>query len=417
MSQTAASPVFYRPPVPPLIDTDQLLREQLPALAADPGPVALDTERASGYCYYQRAYLIQLKTVATGVCLIDPVNLSAAVLGELDQAISSKEWILHAGQHDLPSLRESGLHPQRMFDTEVSARLLCHQRVSLGPLVEEVLGITLAKDHGNSDWSQRPLPQSWLSYAAGDVEFLIELAADLTQELAQAGKLEWARQEFAWLLEQPEPEPKPDPWRSTTDIHLVRTRRGLAIIEQVWELRDRIARELDLSPHRIVTDRAITALAVRATHTDVAPAIQALSARDWQRKVAHEHIQDFRDAIAAAGALAETELPPLKSPHRPFPSPGRWERTKPAAAERWKLIRPAVNELAEQHQLPVENMISPKALRLLLWEPDGIDPDSVDRQLAAEHVRQWQRELVVPLIADLLAHPERAQVGDDPGVD
>ena len=387
--------------VPRLINTSQELHRWLPALAADGGPVAADTERACGFRYFQRAYLIQLKTASTGTCLIDPVSLSAEVLNELAAALADKEWIIHSVHNDLPCLRELGLVPSRLFDTEVAARMLRRERVGLGPLLEDVLGIHLAKEHSNSDWSQRPLPLAWLSYAADDVEYLIELAAALHQELAQAGKLEWAEQEFAYLLARPDPEPKPDPWRSTTNIHLVRTRRGLAIIERVWTLREQIARDLDLSPHLIVTDRTIAAMAAHSTHDDVSESLAALSGGDWTRKVDPEHLAVFRDAVIAAGQLGEDDLPPYKV-RRGLPATGRWARSNPEAAKRWELVRPAVNDLAEQHQLPPEHLIAPKALRALLWEPTGLTASAIDRQLADEEVRDWQRALLVPLIADLL---------------
>lgn len=389
--------------VPVLIDTDQALRTRLPALAASPGPVAVDTERASGFRYSQRAYLIQLKAPGTGIWLIDPVDLSDEVFAELNAAMKDKEWILHAASQDLPALRLSGLNPQRLFDTEVSARLLGHEKVGLGFLVEDVLGVTLAKDHANSDWSARPLPDSWLSYAAGDVEYLIELAAALRQELAEAGKQEWAVQEFAHILNQEPPGPKQDPWRSTTDIHTVRTRRGLAVVQQIWMARDRIAQELDLAPHRIVNDRAITALAQKVSDQNVAPALEALTRRDWRHRVCKDHISQFCAGIEAAGAMAPSELPPLRAARHGVPAPGLWARKNPEAAERWGLVRPAIKALAEDHHLPVENLIAPRPLRALLWEPAGTDPESLDGQLADLDVRQWQRDLVVPVISDLLS--------------
>ena len=385
-----------------LVSTDQELLDVLPKLAEGDGPVAADTERASGFRYVQRAYLIQLKTEEAGIVLIDPVGISSDVMARLNDACQSKEWILHAANQDLPSLRQAGLNPQRLFDTEVCARLLGHEKVGLGPLVEEELGISLAKEHANSDWSARPLPQEWLTYAGEDVAYLTELSQALEKELADQGKQEWAVQEFAHILTQAPPEPKVDPWRSTTDIHTVRTRRGMAVVQQVWMVRDRIAQDMDLAPHRIINDRAITALAVRATETSVAGSLAGLKWGDWKHKICKEHSDEFRAAVMKAGALPADDLPPMRARRAGIPAPGLWARRNPDAAHRWDLVRPQIKSLAETLNLPVENLIAPKPLRALLWEPDGIDPASLDAQLARLDVRPWQRDLVVPVISQLL---------------
>ena len=390
------------PRPPALVSTDQELARILPVLAVDDGPVAVDTERASGFRYSQRAYLIQVRSRESGVVLIDPVKISGDVFADLDDALATNEWILHAANQDLPSLRQAGLNPRRLFDTEVCARLLGHEKVGLGPLVEEVLGVALAKEHANSDWSVRPLPQDWLTYAAGDVAYLIELADALREELRAQGKQEWAAQEFAHILTQPPPEPKMDPWRSTTDIHTVRTRRGMAVVQQIWTTRDRIAQELDLAPHRVVNDRAIAALATRATDTSVAAVLEGLRWGDWRHRICKEHIGEFRAAVEAAGALPAEDLPPMRARRPGLPAPGLWARRNPEAAQRWEIVRPAIKELAETLNLPVENLVAPKPLRALLWDPVGTDPDSVDAQLAELDVRPWQRDLIVPVISQLL---------------
>ena len=391
------------PAPPPLISTDQALAGVLPGMAGGNSPVAVDTERACGFRYSQRAYLIQVKTRETGVALIDPVTISAGVFANMDGALKPREWILHAASQDLPSLREAGLNPQRLFDTELCARLLGHEKVGLGPLTEEVLGVNLAKEHANSDWSVRPLPQDWLTYAAGDVAYLIELADALREELADQGKQEWAEQEFAHILTQPLPEPKVDPWRSTTDIHTVRTKRGMAVVREVWMARDRIAQELNLAPHRVVNDRAISALAARATETSVKPVLEGLKWSDWRHRVCKEHIREFQAAVEAAGALSSEDLPPIRARRPGMPSPGLWARKNPAAAHRWEIVRPAVKDLAESLDLPVENLIAPKPLRALLWEPAGTDAASIDAQLTDLDVRPWQRDLVAPVISQLLS--------------
>src|SRR5258705_12557438 len=169
--------------LPPLVTSPDALRKAVRALGAGEGPVAVDAERASGFRYGHRAFLVQLRRNKAGTVLIDPI--ACPDLAELDEALAGTEAVLHAASQDLPCLADLGFTPRRLFDTELAGRLLGYPRVGLGTLVEEVLGLTLEKTHSAADWSSRPLPQEWLKYAALDVEVLIELRDALAAELAQ----------------------------------------------------------------------------------------------------------------------------------------------------------------------------------------------------------------------------------------
>jgi ribonuclease D len=115
------------------------LRRAADALAGAKGPVAVDTERASGYRYSQRAYLVQLRREGAGTWLVDPIALGGR-LDPLVQALDGTEWVLHAASQDLPCLAELGLRPGVLFDTELAGRLAGFERVALGTLVERLLG-------------------------------------------------------------------------------------------------------------------------------------------------------------------------------------------------------------------------------------------------------------------------------------
>ncbi|WP_103542814.1 HRDC domain-containing protein, partial [Streptomyces sp. SM1] len=260
--------------VPPVIADGAALAGAVAALAAGSGPLAVDAERASGYRYGQRAYLVQLRREGAGTALIDPV--ACPDLSALGEALSGVEWVLHAATQDLPCLREIGMLPSRIFDTELAGRLAGFPRVGLGAMVENVLGFTLEKGHSAVDWSTRPLPEPWLRYAALDVELLVDLRVALEKELDRQGKLDWARQEFDAIASAPPPEPRKDPWRRTSGMHKVRRRRQMAVVRELWETRDRIARRRDVSPGKVLSDAAIVeaALAMPANHH----ALGALSA-------------------------------------------------------------------------------------------------------------------------------------------
>jgi ribonuclease D len=250
--------------VPSIIDTEVAFDAALLELASGSGPFAFDAERASGYKYSARAYLIQIKRNGGGLHLIDPIPFGPGhrCFLALNELISETEVILHASTQDLPCLREVGINPQILFDTELGGRIAGLPRVGLGPLLETLMGVSLAKEHSAVDWSQRPLPHDWLNYAALDVELLVELRDKVYQLLIDAGKWEWVQEDFASIIAAPAPPPRIDPWRRTSGMHKVKKRNHMAVIREIWNARNELAQELDISPSRLLSDSAITEIAL-----------------------------------------------------------------------------------------------------------------------------------------------------------
>jgi ribonuclease D len=395
--------------LPPLTDTAEALAEVCAALAAGTGPVAIDAERASGYRYSGRAYLIQLRRTGSGTALVDPVAIDS--LAPLAEALEGTEWILHAATQDLPCLAEVGLTPSALFDTELAGRLLGYPKVGLATLVETLLGFRMKKEHSAADWSTRPLPTSWLEYAALDVEVLVELRDRLAAELEETGKAEWARQEFD-ALRSFRPAPRTDAWRRTSGLHKVRGRRALAAVKALWETRDELAERRDVTPGRIIPDSAIVAAAT-AMPTDRA-ALQGT--QGFHGRGAERYAARWVDALTEVAAMAEEELP-TRSPRGDGPPPPRaWAEKDPVAAVRLRLAREAVAALGEQHRVPVENLLTPDLLRRVLWAPPSTrDPgDLLDRvvdQLTSMGARSWQVALTAPVVvtAVLQADAEAAK--------
>lgn len=405
-----ALPVLESPAegVPDVVDTPEALAATRNALRSGVGPLAIDTERAQGYRYSAKAYLIQLRRSGAGTHLIDPVafegNADRADFAEFAQELADAEWILHAASQDLPCLAEVQFLPHSLFDSELAARLLNLPHVNLSGLMETALGVSLAKEHSAADWSRRPIPQDWLNYAALDVERLIELREWLLERLAEANKLEWARQEFAHLAEHAADEPRArvDPWRRTTGLHTLRTPRALAAVRELWLAREKLAQELDRAPGRVVPDRAITELVARL---DANPSAnlgrsELRHVRAFNNRVAARYESVWLSALSRAAAIPSQELPPRHlAPDGP-PQPRSWERRWPHSFERFYRIRPALAELAETLNVPTENLLSPDHLRRLLWDsPDSLDEAHIDARLQDLGTRLWQRELVVPVIA------------------
>jgi len=381
-------------PVTTLAELSEVARR----LAAGYGPVAVDAERASGYRYTHRAYLIQLRRAGAGTAMVDPVPLRD--LRMLGDALAGSEWILHAASQDLPCLAELGMLPRRLFDTELAARLAGFERVGLAALTETLLGYTLEKHHSAADWSTRPLPPAWLAYAALDVELLIDLRDLLAAELDQQGKAEWAAQEFAALVNgagEP-PRLRPDPWRRTSGIHRVRGARALARVRALWHARDAVASRRDITPSRVLPDAGIITAAVADPKNE--RELQALAG--FGGRGARRSASAWLEALAQARALPDAELPNTPAPDGP-PPPHRWAERDPVAAARLARCREMVTTVATQHRVPPENLLAPDSVRRLAWTPpEPIDTDSVSAVLDGLGARRWQVELTAPGLATAL---------------
>ena len=384
--------------------TPDELAAAVAALRGDNGvrlPIAIDAERASGYRYGQRAYLVQLRREDVGTMLFDPVYLPD--LSTLGAAIADDEWVLHAASQDLPCLAEVGLHATRVFDTELAGRLLGYAKVGLGSIVEEVLGFTLEKGHSAADWSTRPLPEPWIRYAALDVEVLVELRDRLAAQLDESGKREWAEEEFAAIVAAQPAAPRVDPWRRTSGMHRVRRRRELAVVRSLWERRDELAQQRDISPGRVLPDLAIVEAALAGPTTE----LDLVKLPLWGGRSLRRQGATWLPAIAAAAALAESDLPEVKARHDGPPPARSWAERDPVAAARLSAARTTVVEIAERNHLPVENLLSPDALRRVMWQPpEPADAAAIAAALRALGARPWQVALTAaPLAAALLRPP------------
>jgi ribonuclease D len=392
--------------LPPLIATSEALAEATSRLRSGTGPVAVDAERASGFRYGHRAFLVQFRREGAGTMLIDPV--ACPDLAGIDAALADVEAVLHAATQDLPCLSDLGYRPRLLFDTELAGRLLGYPRVGLGTLVEEVLGLTLEKSHSAADWSTRPLPVEWLRYAALDVEVLVELRDALAVQLSEQEKLTWAEQEFASVLAAKPAPPRADPWRRTSGIHRVRSRRSLGIVRELWLERDRIARHRDISPTRILPDTAIVDAARAAPGTmEELGKLTGFTGRGARR-----YGPEWLRAIRRAKTMLEDELPESSAPPSEGPPPAhRWAERDPIAARRLTAARAAVAALADAGHLPAENLLAPDTVRRLAWQPpEPLDPESVADELRRYGARPWQVEITaIPIAMALLRLIEKGE--------
>nr|WP_064571766.1 HRDC domain-containing protein [Gordonia sp. LAM0048] len=398
--------------VPPVLATAAEFADAAAALAAGSGPIAVDTERASGYRYSQRAYLIQIKRRGSGSFLLDPIGDPDALAPVID-ALRGPEWVLHAADQDLPCLRELGFECVELYDTELAGRLLGLAKVNLAAMVAEFLGLGLLKGHGAADWSRRPLPDEWLNYAALDVEVLVELRDAMDAALAAAGKDGWAREEFEYILSRPPAPPRTDRWRKTSNIHTVKSTRALAAVRELWTAREELAQRRDVAPGRVLPDTAIVNAAT--VNPESIAELTKLPVFGGPRQRRQAGI--WLSALQRAREIPDSKLPSRKTTGPGLPPVSRWDQRNPEAAARLQTVRPALKEIAETHTLPMENLLAPDVVRQLCWDglPEPITAAALDAHLAAAGARVWQRTLCAePLTQALLeaARPGPTAAGE-----
>ncbi len=395
--------------VPDVIATQAALQSAIDAFAAGDGPIAADAERASGFRYGQATYLAQFKRAGAGIALIDTAALPD--LSGFHSAMGDAEYVFHAASQDLPGMKDLGIFPAAVFDTELAARLLGWPKVGLASVIERELGFTLAKEHSAQDWSVRPLPDSWLAYAALDVEILIELRHGLAARLDAAGKTEWARQEFDAVRLAPPPEPRVDPWRRTSGTHTIREPRGLAIIKSLWEEREREAQRRDVTPGRVLRDAAIVA----AARAKPASLEALLEIPEWRTRGTKKAAPRWWPAIESALALSERALPARRAPSGDGPPPPRaWPDKRPEAAARLIEAKVALTELSKRHDIPLENLLQPDAARRACWEYREGGVEWVSSLLQSRSARPWQIELTAEPLAEAFARAAVIGVDEEP---
>jgi len=396
---------------PEIIDTEDSFRDAIEQLSKGSGPFAVDAERASGFRYSARAYLIQIKRIDGGLHLIDPIPFGPGhpLFSELNDLLNTDEVILHASTQDLPCLRELGINPVKLFDTELAGRIAGLPRVGLGPLLESIMGVLLAKEHSAADWSARPLPKEWLTYAALDVELLVELRNHMYAILEDAKKLPWALEEFASILKAPPAPPRVDPWRRTSGMHKIKRRDQLAVIKSLWIARDLVAAKHDIAAGKLLNDSAIVelAIAVPTNKKEFEKCLRPLGLRArWL-----ENLQLWLDSIATAVALPEDQWPTMRTNADTLPPIKLWRDKFPEKFAPLSHARASIELIAQENQIPVENLITPEHVRRVCWKPpvgatSTLSVSEVEKALTELGARQWQIDLVAPALAAALLERE-----------
>ena len=400
---------------PEVITTDEALARCIEELRRGSGPIAVDAERASGFRYSSRAYLIQLFRRDGGLHLIDPIPLlESPLIPALNEVIGGCETVIHASTQDLPCLREFGIEPKILFDTELGGRIAGCERVGLGALCESLLEISLAKEHSAVDWSIRPLAQEWLDYAALDVVVLLDLRDKIAELLENQGKLNWATEDFASILQAPPNPPRKEPWRRTSGMHEIKSRYQMAIIRELWNTRDAIASEIDLAPGRLLSDTVIIALAKSHIKTK-AELLKLPEARGRIRnEIQKSYVDLWLETFLKASTLPEKEWPELRSKSDALPPVKIWKVRFPLAHAHLSHARAFLSAIATELNVPLENLMTPELVRKICFD-GGSEKEfefssqlisKIETQLRLNGAREWQIERCAEPLARALCETE-----------
>jgi ribonuclease D len=271
------------------------------------------------------------------------------------------------------------------------------------------MGVSLAKEHSAADWSKRPLPAEWLNYAALDVELLVELRDKVYQLLLDAGKWEWAQEDFASIISAPPPPARIDPWRRTSGMHKIKKRLHMAVVRELWQARNTLAQELDISPGRLLTDAAISEIALASEST---PMLNRKHLEKVLRPIGlrarwFENSELWISSIASALALTEEQWPEARSKSDTLPPIKLWRERFPEKYAPLTHARFNLQLRAQELSIPLENLISPELVRRICWAPpEGPVADA----LIALGARRWQSAIASPILEAALREVEPLEI-------
>jgi ribonuclease D len=349
--------------------------------------IALDTEGASFHRFVDRVYLMQLST-RDATAIVDP--LPTGDLSALKPLVESPdiEIVFHDADYDLRLLRQDyGWATRHIFDTRIAAQLLGYKAFGLAALLELHFDIALDKKFQRADWSLRPLSEGMLEYASQDTMYLLALRDILRAELDAKGRLGWAAEEFT-RLEQTQWS-SDDPSQLFLKVKGARDlkRRELAVLRELVPWRDGVAKELDRSTFRVVSNDVLLEICRVQPKTK-----QALGViKGMPRGVLDQRGDAVLACVSRAMALDEAALPK-------FPKAPRWEKD-PEFDDRAARLRAVRDEVATKLELDPGVLCSREKLETIARRM----PSSLEELYETPDLRRWQADLLGPGILRALA--------------
>ncbi len=359
-------------PPPTIVDSAEKLNALVAALAGET-LLAIDTESNSLFAYRERVCLIQLST-RTADYIIDPLAIPSLQPLAPFFADPSIEKVFHAAEYDLMCMkRDYGFTFANLFDTMIAARVCGLKMIGLGSLLGDLLGIKIDKSHQRDDWGQRPLPPESLLYAQTDTHYLARLRDNFREMLTRLDRFEEACEAFRDVCRVPAARREAfDPegyWRISLPNNL--TRREAAILREVYIVREQIARERDVPPFKVMSDKTLIALAQSAPQTfnDLRD-LDGMSPSQTRR-----YGQILLDAVKL-GLHSNPPTPPVPEPS-----------ADPAIVERYTALREWRKARALERGVESDVIISKDAL----WTLAERFPDNLDQMDGVPGLGPWRR--------------------------
>ena len=359
------------------IDTPEGLRRTIDRLRGLP-LIAVDTEAAGYHRFFDRMSLVQVSSRDEHF-LIDP--FTAGNLDPLADLLEDPavETVFHDADYDLRILdRDAGLSVAGLFDTQIAAAFLGERSLGLGSILEKYLGIKVPKEYQRADWAERPLTEGMKQYAATDTAHLPALRDRLHAMLVERGRLAWAEEEFRRREGTKWAEPEEGGREAFMKMKGARdlAPRGLAVLRELYEWRDGVARERDQATFRVLNNQALLEMSA-APPEDVRALRDITGVSDG---MAQRRGREILAAVQRGLAVPDDQLPR-------FPRAQRFERDV-ELEERVERLKQAKNRRAEELDLDGGFLMS----RALLEEVGKARPRSAEALAAVPGVRRWQVE-------------------------
>ncbi len=349
--------------------------------------LAVDTEAASFHRFHDRIYLLQLSS-RQETAVVDPLAVTS--LAPLAAALADPkvEIVFHDADYDLRLLNlEYGFGINNLFDTRIAAQLLNEPGVGLAALLEKYLGVKLDKRYQRADWSARPLSPEMLEYAAADTHHLPTLRDLLQEQLRERGRLEWAEEEFGLATgARWSPPEVGDPAYLRLKGAKALPGRSLAVLRELFDWRDQLARRTDKAAFRILNNEPMLAMA-QTPPTDIAglKAVRGIGGEQAERR-GHEILA----AVKRGLEVPEADLPRVERPPR--------RPVDPAYEARLERLKTARNLLAAHYELAPGVLCPNGTLEAIA----RLNPASTDELARVAGLRRWQlREIGGGLLAAL----------------
>ena len=348
--------------------------------------IAVDTEADSLHSYFDKVCLIQMSVPGEDL-IVDPLaGVELAPFGDL-LANPGITKILHGGDYDLRILnRDFGFTVRNLIDTSVCAQLLGYEAIGLAALLDRHFEVKLNKTHQRADWSQRPLSKDMLEYASLDTHHLIALAARMRAELEALGRWEWAVEEFARMenvRHRESSDEDEEPWRRLKNLSRF-DRRSLAIVRELHQWRDALARKADKPPFKIIGNDSLIEIAKAKPDSHRALAVVP----SMSRYHADRYGRDLLAIVARAMALPEESLPDKSEP-KP------WLRDK-SVENRINRLKSVRDRFAKELKID-PSVLAPRHVLSSIASSGTLDVPAM---------REWQKTVMgEPLLAAL--QPER----------